>query len=277
MAAIPAFEPNALERICDVLADTSTGLTGTEIGRLLKNLSVADPLSGMTKRHRLYEALRQRQERDRCGNLVVAFIHESMDPVRHTGAPGWFDSKREELNKILAFAGYELTDRGKVQKCTPAQTLTEAQRRANRLRADLEKRGVHSDVLRACRTELLQENYFHVVLEATKSIAQKLRDKTGLTSDGAELADAALALGKQGMPLLAFNTLRIDSEISEQNGVLNLIKGLFGTFRNPTAHAPKISWNMTEPDALDLLTMASFIHRRLDSAARTPRPTKHDP
>jgi hypothetical protein len=29
-----------------------------------------------------------------------------MDPVRHTGAPGWFDSKREELNKILAFAGY---------------------------------------------------------------------------------------------------------------------------------------------------------------------------
>jgi hypothetical protein len=28
---------------------------------------------------------------------------------------------------------------------------------------------------------------------------------------------------------------------------------------------------MTEPDALDLLTMASFIHRRLDNAARTPR------
>ena len=127
----------------------------------------------------------------------------------------------------------------------------------------------HSDVLRSCRSELLQENYFHVVLEATKSIAQKLRDRTGLASDGAELADAAL--GKHGMPFLAFNTLRTDSEISEQNGLLNLIKGLFGTFRNPTVHAPKISWNMTEPDALDLLTMASFIHRRLDSAARTPR------
>jgi hypothetical protein len=42
----------------------------------------------------------------------------------------WFDSKREELNKILAFAGYELTDRGTVQTCTPAQTLTDAQRRA---------------------------------------------------------------------------------------------------------------------------------------------------
>jgi uncharacterized protein (TIGR02391 family) len=262
MAAISPFELNVLERICDVLADTGSGLTGTEIGRLLKNLQVADPLPEMTKRRRLYEALRLRQEQDRCWNLVIAFIQNSMDPVRHTGAPGRFETKREELNQILAFVGYELTDHGKIQICTPVQTLTEAQRRANRLRADLEKRGVHSDVLKACRIELLQENYFHVVLEATKSIAQKLRDRTGLNSDGSELADAALALGKHGIPLLAFNTLQTESERSEQNGILNLIKGLFGTFRNPTAHAPKISWNMTEPDALDLLTMASFIHRR---------------
>jgi uncharacterized protein (TIGR02391 family) len=194
-----------------------------------------------------------------------------MKPVRHTQSPGWFDAKREELNRILAFAGYELTEAGSVMIRAAAKTLSEAQRRANRLRADLEKRGVHADVLRFCRAELIQENYFHVVLEATKSIAQKMRDKTGLMSDGADLADAALALGKQAMPLLAFNSLRTEPEKSEQTGLLTLIKGLFGTFRNPTAHAPKISWNMTEPDALDLLTMASFIHRRLDSAVRTPR------
>jgi len=271
MAAVPSFELSVLERICDVIADTSAGLTGTQIGKLLSQLSIHDPMPGMTKRIRLFEALKQRQEQDRCANLVVAFIQETMKPVRHTGSPGWFDSTREELNKILAFAGYELSEAGAVVIRAPVKTLSEAQRRANRLRGDLEKRGVHHDVLRSCRAELLQENYFHVVLEATKSIAQKLRDRTGLASDGAELADAALALGKQRMPLLAFNSLRADSEISEQNGLLNLIKGPFGTFRNPTAHSPKISWNMTEPDALDLLTMASFIHRRLDSAVRTPR------
>ena len=32
-----------------------------------------------------------------------------------------------------------------------------------------------------------------------------------------------------------------------------------------------LSDSETEQDALDLLTMASFCHRRLDSAARTPR------
>lgn len=54
-------------------------------------------------------------------------------------------------------------------------------------------------------------------------------------------------------------------------GIEKLMVGFFGTFRNTTAHAPKISWTMNEQDALDLLTMASFLHRRLDGAVRTPR------
>ena len=43
-------------------------------------------------------------------------------------------------------------------------------------------------------------------------------------------------------------------------------KGLFGTFRNPTAHAPKIEWNLEEQDALDLFTLASYVLRRIDNS-----------
>lgn len=39
-----------------------------------------------------------------------------------------------------------------------------------------------------------------------------------------------------------------ETELSEQKGFVNLSKGLFGTFRNPTAHAAKIEWKMTEQD-----------------------------
>jgi len=42
------------------------------------------------------------------------------------------------------------------------------------------RRGIAGDVLRFCRPELLEGNYFHAVFEATKSVAQKLRDRTGL-------------------------------------------------------------------------------------------------
>ena len=49
---------------------------------------------------------------------------------------------------------------------------------------------------------------------------------------------------------------------------MNLIKGLFGAFRNTTAHSPKIHWNITEQDALDILTTISLVHRRLDPPFR---------
>jgi uncharacterized protein (TIGR02391 family) len=69
-------------------------------------------------------------------------------------------------------------------------------------------------------------------------------------------------------PLLAFNTLQIEPEQSEHKGLMHLLKGLFGTFRNTTAHAPKIKWVIDEQDALDMLSLASLLHRQLDKAVR---------
>ena len=69
--------------------------------------------------------------------------------------------------------------------------------------------------------------------------------------------------------MLAINSLRTETEKSEQKGFANLLKGMFGTFRNVTGHAPRISWPIDEQDALDLLSIVSYLHRRLDSAART--------
>lgn len=115
-----------------------------------------------------------------------------------------------------------------------------------------------------CRYTL---NYFHAVLEAAKSIFDKLRRLTGLTDDGASLVDKALS---GASPLLAINNLATDSERSEQSGFANLIKGTYGMFRNPTAHEARVKWQMSKEDAEDLLSLASLIHRRLDGARRLP-------
>jgi hypothetical protein len=45
---------------------------------------------------------------------------------------------------------------------------------------------------------------------------------------------------------------------------VNLLIDLFGTIRNPLVHNPKIECYMSEQDALDTLTTASLIHRKLD-------------
>jgi uncharacterized protein (TIGR02391 family) len=272
MAAVPKINDANLQAICDILGATDTGLTGSEIGRYLHECGCPDPIPQMTKRHRLYAALSTKQNEDRCANNVLAFVTHTMNPVRHVGNRDYFESERAKLNSVLSFSGLALGEDGNLRPVTAARTLSESEAMAGALRKALIERKVHADVLKFCRAELLVENYFHAVFEAAKSVAEKLRQKTGLGSDGSLLVDEALSLGKAGCPRLAFNSLTTESERNEQSGLANIIKGLFGAFRNTTAHAPKIHWNITEQDALDILTTISLVHRRLDSAVRTHIP-----
>jgi len=271
MAAIAPLDEAQLQAICEVLGDTDEGLTGSEIGRYLKECGIEDPSPGITKRHRLFEALKSQQRTDRCSNNIIGFIKKVMNPVLYHSKPNYYASLRARLNTPLAFAGYQIAENGEVVPVKAASTLNEAEQRADRLRSELRRRLVHPDVLRFCSAELLQENYFHAVLEATKSLSEKIRQKTGLGSDAGELAIQAFSLGQVGVPFLAFNSLRTETEKSEQSGLMNLFVGFFGAFRNVTAHGPKIMWPITEQDALDLLTIVSFLHRRLDSAVQTGR------
>ena len=272
MAAIPSIKDPTLQALCDVLGATDTGLTGSEIGRFLVECGIADPIPQMTKRHRLFQALKERQAQDHCANNVLRFVTHVMSPVRHVGNRDYFEREREKINMVLVFCGLSLAENGQLKQVQTASTLSEAEVRASVLRKALFERKVHADVIKFCRSELLVDDYFHAVFEATKSVADKLRTRASLNSDGASLVDEALGLGKAGHPRLAFNSLSTDSEKSEHSGLMNLIKGVFGAFRNTTAHAPRIHWAVSEQDALDILTTLSLIHRRLDSAVRTHIP-----
>lgn len=269
MATVPMFSANQLRAICDILGATDGGLSGGQIGQLLSTCKISDPNPSHTKSYRLFHALNVRQEQDACGNQVVNFIQTCMDPVRYVGNEASFEEWRSKLNNVLVFSGYSIGKDGKFRTVTSASTLSEAQERANRLRLVLASRSIHPDVLRFCQAELLQDNYFHAVFEATKSVADKIREKSGLDGDGAMLVDRAFGKGKQEYPLWVFNTYQSETDRNEHTGLMNLMKGMFGLFRNTTAHAPKIRWAITEQDAIDMLTLASMLHRRLDLVVRS--------
>jgi uncharacterized protein (TIGR02391 family) len=264
----PAFSQSQLEAIAAALADTAEGLTGSEIAHLLGVCQMTDPTPAMTKRHRLHNAFAESQNKRQDRKAILAFIRHSMKPERYARTPDRFEPMRANLNRALSFAGLAVDAAGKLASAQQAHTLADAEQRARDLRVGLEARGVHKDVLLFCRAELLADNYFHAVLEATKSIADKLRARTGLTDDGATLVDRALA---GDVPMLAINSLQTESEKGEQRGFANLLKGTFGMFRNPTAHSARIHWVMDKSDAEDLLSLASLIHRRLDKATMPPR------
>jgi len=257
------FTSGQLEQICKIIADTFSGLTGSEIARFLRTIGVEDIDPHNTKWKRLYNALASAQNSRKTGNVLLSFIAKSLQPARYVDQVDLYRSILQRLNMILSFHGLEFWDDGAFHKVSKVSTLTEAERRASKLRDALIDRNLHRDLLTHCRAELLQNNYFHAVLEATKSIASKLRRETGLTSDGATLIDEVFS---GSTPLLKINPFLTDTEKGEQRGFVNLAKGLFGTFRNPTAHAPRIEWNISEEDALDLFTLGSYVHRRIDRA-----------
>jgi uncharacterized protein (TIGR02391 family) len=266
-AIVESFSDGHLQEICKVLGEAATG---TEISALLAAARLSDPLGPQaTKWRRLHAALAERQVRDGNANGVCAFAMRAMEPVRFSADPQRFERVREELNVRLAFAGLRLREDGKIARGAKAPTLAAAEERANALRARLRERNVHPDVLAFCRQELVQQNYFHAVFEATKSVADKIRARSGYRSDGARLVDDAFGLSS-GVPALALNKLSSETERSEHVGLMMLIKGMFSTFRNTTAHAPKITWPIGLDDALDLLTLVSMLHRRIDAAHVTP-------
>lgn len=255
-----------LESICIVLGGQNTG---TQIGYYLNQVGIVDTDPGITKWRRLYNAFANYQNKFQESNKIQIFIQKTLSPVRYANNHEQFEDFRTDINKRLLFIGIELLDTGKFRRVTEAKTIPEAQQRADILKRKLKERNVHPDVLLFCKAELLQDNYFHAVFEVTKSVADKIREKSELMVDGSDLVDKAFGLGQLKKPILAFNTLRTESEESEHKGFMHLIKGLFGMFRNTTAHAPKIKWTIHEHDALDSLTLASMLHRKLDICVKT--------
>jgi uncharacterized protein (TIGR02391 family) len=265
MERIPPFSAQNLEAACRVLADTERGLTGSEIGYLLQDCRLDDVSPEMTKWKRLFNALVEAQNTHQVGNHLIMFIKRALNPVSYARDKEKFSWRRSELNVVLSFSGFRVREDGEVIRTTAETTLKGARARAGALRAALEDRGAHRELMRYCRAELVDENYFHAVLEAIKGVAERIRNHSGLTSDGAELVNTAFSTKS---PIVAINALNTETEISEQKGFAHLVVGLFGAVRNPTAHAPKVTWPMTEQDALDVLSLVSFVHRKLDGGTK---------
>ena len=262
MSVVPSFEEGSVESLAKVLGECGSG---SDISRLLANRGLQDRSGESTKWRRLYWIFLDVQRRDGCANRILDLIQSFLTPARFVNRNDEFEQHRIELNTVLAFAGLEYGADGKFRRQTAASTIAEAERRAKAIQARFKGRRIHPEVLKYCKAELMQHNYFHAVFEASKGLAQSIRDKSGVDGDGAGLVDSVF-LGAG--PVLAFNTLQTATERTEHRGFATLLKGCFAAVRNPLAHEPKIMWD-GEDDAADYLTLISLLQRKLDDCVPT--------
>ncbi len=252
------IEPNILETLCKILGET---LSNSEIDKYLADVRLNNISPVGTKWKRLYNSFIDYQNRSQISNSILKFIQTTLHPSRYIGRKEEFENHRSNLNQVLSFLGLELGDDAKFRPIDKSSTISDAEKRATALFSKLKERKIHEDILTFCKAELLVENYFHAVFEATKSVADKIRNLTGLEIDGSELVEVTFSIKN---PLIQINKLSNESEVSEHKGFSNLLKGFFGMFRNTTAHIPKVKWEINEDEALDIMTLASLFHKRLD-------------
>jgi uncharacterized protein (TIGR02391 family) len=262
MSKVPSLPEGQIEALAKLLGECGSG---TDITRVLNDRELADNSCESTKWRRLYWVFLDTQRKQGCANRILDFIHSFLTPARFVGRSEVFEGHRSELNTILAFSGLEFGADGQFRLREAAKTLDEAERRVRTIRTKFQGRRMHPDMLKYCRTELMQDNYFHAVFEATKGLAQRIRDMSGIQADGAALIDRVFSIEQ---PILAFNTLQTDTEKSEHKGFSTLLKGCFAAVRNPLAHEPKILWE-GEDDAADYLSLISLLHRKLDDCVST--------
>ena len=226
---------------------------------------------GLSKKDRLRHALNFQYRRSGTKG-VLHLIKALNEPVVYSMDPEGFRVFCSGLNRILRFYGVEYRDDGEFHKVDPTRTLTEAERRAEALENKMASRRVHYEVRKYCKAEYMEENYFHAVVEAYKGLAERIREKTGYTSDGLELMNQSFerpSPKQGGYPRLAFNTLATVTEKNEHDGFLDLLSGCTRFFRNPMSHTPKVKWRRDINDAVDCLTLISLLHFILDECHPT--------
>ena len=256
------FELPVLEEICKVLGEY---VSSSQITTYLAQVNIKD-IDGpqCTKWRRLYSAFAVYQNHFQDNVKIVDYICLECAPSRYANNEEKFLKLLEQMNLQLAFSGLELLQNGKIQKIEKAETISDAQKKATNLKIKLEQRDAHPMIFQYCKSELLQNNYFHAVFEAMKGLMQRIRTISGSFHDGTRLIEYVFSKD----PVLIINNFQSQSEKNEHTGFCNLLKGLCGMFRNTEAHEPKITWNVTEQDALEILAIVSYCHRRLDSAQR---------
>lgn len=260
------IDNQCIETISKILGELTTG---SKITRILSkyNWIDHDTISGQrilsTKWKRISASLSAEIRKANSATPFFKMIEEIMDPINFNNEQETWTKNKNGINFALSFYGYELTDAGKIKSVKAANTYSEAIDRTKNLLEKLKNHNIHPDILKFCKPELLDENYFHAIFEASKSVFDKIRNITLSTKDGNSLINEAFIV-KNPSIILKGNKLTTNDEISEYNGLKSLLNTICYFYRNPSAHSPKLFNPTSENDAITAFIIMSLAHQQLD-------------
>jgi uncharacterized protein (TIGR02391 family) len=256
---IPQLNRSALEEVSKNIGDR---YTGTEITAFFHKAGFANvSFDGSTKWRFVFSVLEQIQSGS-SGNVHIAKILETLcSPQEFFGKPEAHAQIVERIDEIVSFYGLQVDPK------TGKLLLAEESRAGLHQRKSMEAqafdaRKLHPEVIKHGRELFVQGKHFHAVFECCKAFDRFVANKAQIDDHGDKLMGAALSANGT----LKLNSQRTQTELNEQEGIMHLGKGLMRAIRNPEAHEPQLDWTITQQDALDILSLVSFLYRKIETA-----------
>ena len=253
-------------------------LTHTNIDKYLVECSIQDIstksksvglgyIPGDSKSKRIYKCFINEVHRTNNDLKIVSFIERALDPSRFADSKR-YDDVLNDINSVLLFMGCEINKSGKVKIVKKATTIDEVQERINALENEAKKRNVHLEVLKYCKREYLDKDYFHAQFEASKGLFQRIRDLTNQNVDGTKLINGVFSTDE---PMLILPNLKLTERTDKDEflGYKHLFEYVVNAVRNPEGHTPRILASEELGECLDNFVIISRCHRFLDNCSTT--------
>lgn len=138
-----------------------------------------------------------------------------------------------------------------------------------RARATFECLELHPRIAEVSADLYKNGHYRNAVLDASLALENYVKEKSRCRGrDGADLMRYVFS---KNNPVIGFNTLTDDTDLSEQEGLMHLFEGVMLALRNPRAHT--LSDDSPE-EALEYIALLSLLAKRLEKAQRLQRVEK---
>ena len=215
------------------------------------------------KKDKLYNSLINDFNKKHKIDGIIRFLEVMYEPSKYTNDKESFVNALQEVNKYLIQMGLIINNSGKVNETKIATTLDEVDDRINKLKHEIQLRGLHKEVLNYCTRELLAKDYYHSIFEAAKGVFERIRIMSGETIDGFNLVEKVF---NKDRPILMMrgNYFETDTDRNIYFGNVFLLKYLVKALRNPIAHVPRKDIKEEMSECLEILSTVSLAHKFLD-------------
>lgn len=253
---IDKFSPSALEQIAKIIGECYNGSGITSFfGKCGFHQYVHN---GETKWRFVNSVLIQLQDDSYGTYNIVKILSQLCNPQEYFNNGESFRKTIVAVNEVISFYGLEFSGEGKMLQLSQSRTKP-SEHQSEDLKF-FSSRCFHPSVEKHSRDLFIGGNYYHAVFEVCKAFDKTVREKSSFDKHGTELMSSALSL----KGTLKLNKQITETEKNEQEGLMHLCMGLMRAIRNPESHEPKLDWNITREDALDILSLLSYLYRQID-------------